>query len=310
MKIYLTDISESWIIDRLKREWILNNKKITTKFSFMSDIIWDIAPWSTSPSFIRKNHSKKIVKSIYHIENSSPNSEEIGRIIENDKHVDAYHVISKKTEQELISISKKPTFYIPFWVNQAIWYPIHNKIDLRNKYGFSNEDYLVGSFQRDTEGSDLISPKLIKGPDIFIEIVKNMFNKNKKLKVLLTGTRRGFVINELTKNNIPFKYIEMPNFSTMNELYNILDLYLITSRLEGGPQALVECGQTKTPVISTDVGIARQILAKESIFDYKNITTFDQATPNIETAFVESSKLSIPHGMLGYVDMFNKVYES
>ena len=31
----------------------------------------------------------------------------------------------------------------------------------------------------------------------------------------------------------------------MNELYNILDLYLITSRLEGGPQALVECGQTK-----------------------------------------------------------------
>ena len=102
----------------------------------------------------------------------------------------------------------------------------------------------------------------------------------------------------------------MPNFSMMNELYNILDLYLITSRLEGGPQALVECGQTKTPVISTDVGIARQILAKESIFDYKNMTTFDQATPNIEAAFVESSKLSIPHGMLGYIDMFNKVYES
>ena len=103
-----------------------------------------------------------------------------------------------------------------------------------------------------------------------------MFNKNKKLKVVLTGTRRGFVINELTKNNIPYKYFEMPNFSMMNELYNILDLYLITSRLEGGPQALVECGQTKTPVISTDVGIARQILAKESIFDYKNMTTFDR----------------------------------
>ena len=135
--------------------------------------------WSTSSSFIRKIIVRKIVKSIYHIENPSPNSEEIRRIIENDKYVDAYHVISKKTEQELISISKKPTFYIPFWVNQAIWYPIHNKIDLRNKYGFSNEDYLVGSFQRDTEGSDLISPKLIKGPDIFIEIVKNMFNKNK-----------------------------------------------------------------------------------------------------------------------------------
>ena len=310
MKIYLTDISESWIIDRIKREWIVNNKKITTKFSFLSDIIWDIAPWSTNPSFIKKNYSKKIVKSVYHIEDTSGGSEEIGRIIENDKYVDAYHVISKKTEKELNSISKKPIFHIPFWVNQAIWYPIHNKSDLRNKYGFSDEDYLVGSFQRDTEGSDLISPKLIKGPDIFIEIIKDMYNKNKKLKVVLTGKRRGFVINELMKNNIPYKYFEMPNFSMMNELYNILDLYLITSRLEGGPQALVECGQTKTPVISTDVGIAKQILAKESIFDYENITTFDQATPNIEVAFVESSKLSIPNGMLGYIDMFNKVYES
>ena len=310
MKIYLTDISESWIIDRIKREWILNNKKITTKFSFMSDIIWDIAPWSTNPSFIRKNHTKKIVKSVYHIEDPSPDSKEIGRIIENDKYVDAYHVISKKTEKELNSISEKPTFHLPLWVNQAIWYPIHNKIDLRNKYDFSNEDYLVGSFQRDTEGSDLISPKLIKGPDIFIEIIKDMYNKNNNLKVLLTGKRRGFVINELTKNNIPYRYFEMPNFSVMNELYNILDLYLITSRLEGGPQALVECGQTKTPVISTDVGIAKQILAKESIFDYKNITTFDQATPNIEVAFAESSKLSIPNGMLGYIDMFNEVYES
>ena len=35
----------------------------------------------------------------------------------------------------------------------------------------------------------------------------------------------------------------MTDFSMMNDLYNILDLYLITSRLEGGPQALVECGK-------------------------------------------------------------------
>ena len=26
---------------------------------------------------------------------------------------------------------------------------------------------LIGSFQRDTEGHDMISPKLVKGPDIF-----------------------------------------------------------------------------------------------------------------------------------------------
>ena len=86
------------------------------------------------------------------------------------------------------------------------------------------------------------------------------------MKVVLTGKRRDYVISELKKNNIPYKYFEMTNFSMMNDLYNILDLYLITSRLEGGPQALVECGQTRTPVISTDVGIAREILGRRLYF--------------------------------------------
>ena len=32
----------------------------------------------------------------------------------------------------------------------------------------------------------------------------------------------------------------------INELYNILDLYIVASRVEGGPQAILECGITKT----------------------------------------------------------------
>lgn len=309
MKIYLTKINESWIIDRIKNEWTVNNKKITTKNPYFSEIIWDIAPWASKPTFIKKFKNKKIIQSIYHIENTSPEGREVKNIIENDKFIDGYHVISKKTKEVLQNFTKKTIFYLPLWVNQDIWYNKSNKNELRTNFGFTGSDYLVGSFQRDTEGSDLRSPKLVKGPDIFIEIVKNLYKKNNKLRVVLTGKRRDYVISELKKNNIPYKYFEMTNFSMMNDLYNILDLYLITSRLEGGPQALVECGQTRTPVISTDVGIAREILGSDSIFDYKNISSFNEASPNVEKAYIESSKLTIPNGMLGYVDMFSRVYE-
>ena len=309
MKIYLTKINESWIIDRIKNEWTVNNKKITTKNPYFSEIIWDIAPWASKPTFIKKFKNKKIIQSIYHIENTSPEGREVKNIIENDKFIDGYHVISKKTKEVLQNFTKKTIFYLPLWVNQDIWYNKSNKNELRTNFGFTGSDYLVGSFQRDTEGSDLRSPKLVKGPDIFIEIVKNLYKKNNKLRVVLTGKRRDYVISELKKNNIPYKYFEMTNFSMMNDLYNILDLYLITSRLEGGPQALVECGQTRTPVISTDVGIAREILGADSIFDYKNISSFNEASPNVEKAYIESSKLTIPNGMLGYVDMFSRVYE-
>jgi len=310
VKIYLTKINESWIIDRIKKEWINNNKEITSRTPYLSQIIWNVAPWTTSPSFLKKFQNKKIVQSIYHIENQSLDSDEMQEIINNDKYIDAYHVISLRTKEILTIITNKPVYYLPLWVNQDIWYFIDNKKKLRNKYGFKNEDFLVGSFQRDTEGSDLISPKLVKGPDIFIKLIKDLHKKNEQVVAVLTGKRRGYVISELEKNNIPYRYFEMTNFPMMNELYNILDLYLVTSRLEGGPQALVECGQTKTPILSTDVGIANQILDPESIFDFENLDTFKNAVPNIEVAFKNSSKLIIPKGMLGYVEMFNNIHEN
>lgn len=310
MKIYLTKINESWIIDRIKKEWTNNNKGITSRTPYLSQIIWNVAPWTTSLSFLEKFQNKKIVQSIYHIENKSLDSDEMLEIINNDKYIDAYHVISLRTKEILKNITNKPVYYLPLWVNQDIWYFIHNKKKLRNKYGFKNEDFLVGSFQRDTEGSDLISPKLVKGPDIFIKLIKDLHKKNEQVVAVLTGKRRGYVISELEKNNIPYRYFEMTSFPMMNELYNILDLYLVTSRLEGGPQALVECGQTKTPILSTDVGIANQILDPESIFDFENLDTFKNAVPNVEVAFKNSSKLIIPEGMLGYVEMFNNIHEN
>ena len=93
----------------------------------------------------------------------------------------------------------------------------------------------------------------------------------------------------------------MANFSKMNELYNCLNLYIVSSRIEGGPQAIVECGLTKTPIISTDVGIAKEILSSESIFDMNN---FLQAKPNTEHAFKNSKKLTIPKGFEEFKLMF------
>ena len=38
----------------------------------------------------------------------------------------------------------------------------------------------------------------------------------------------------------------------MNQLYNILNLYIVSSRVEGGPQSILECSAVNTPIISTD----------------------------------------------------------
>ena len=44
----------------------------------------------------------------------------------------------------------------------------------------------------------------------------------------------------------------------------------------------MECEITRTPVISTDVGIASEILDKKSIYDKENFITYKNAIPNLE----------------------------
>ena len=115
------------------------------------------------------------------------------------------------------------------------------------------------------------------------------------------------MLNEFQKNNIKYKYFEMVNIQTLNELYNILDLYIVSSRIEEAPNQLWKCSVAKVPIISTDVGIASKILSPDSIFkigeDYK-------AKPNLDTQYNNVIKYFIPEGMKQFQVMFQNLNES
>lgn len=307
MKVFLNKINESWVVDRFRDEWFESNQDISTTNLKDADIIWIFTPWLWNNISKRQLKSKKVLCSVYHIDFQKFTNSEKKDFYKRDKFVDMYHVISEKTKQQLSQLTDKKIISIPFWINQQIWFEIEDKITLRKKHNFVEEKYYIGSFQRDTEGHDLKSPKLIKGPDRFIEIVENLFNINKNIEVILTGKRRQYVISELNKRKIPFKYYEMASFQEINELYNLLNLYIVSSRIEGGPQAVVECGITKTPIISTDVGIASEILSSNSIFNMQN---YKEATPDIDYAFKTSSALVTPQGFIKFRELLKEVYEN
>ena len=303
MQIYLNSPKENWIIDRIKEEWAQYNQKHNSKKPKTADIFWIIAPWTWKKIKIKDLENKKIVCSIYHIDENKLDNAQLNEFQKRDANVDFYHVISEKTKTQVSSLTDKPIQSIPFWVNQNIWFEIENKYDLKKKYGIDKDTYCIGSFQRDTEGSDLISPKLSKGPDRFIQIVEGLREKHENIQVILTGKRRNYVITELKKRNIDFKYFEMVDFSKINELYNLLDLYVVSSRFEGGPQSILECAVTKTPIISTDVGIAKEILSSSSIYNMEN---FLDAKTDVEYAYKNVEKFLIPQG----IDNFNNYFKS
>tara|TARA_B100001113_G_scaffold183720_1_gene150555 strand:- start:163 stop:1095 length:933 start_codon:yes stop_codon:yes gene_type:complete len=304
MKIYISKINESWIIDRMKDEFIKNNQDIVTNNIKDADIIWIIAPWLWRKIPKKQLKNKIVLCSIHHLEEKDFSGKNLKEFYRRDSYVNIYHTISEKSKKQIREITNKKIISIPFWINENIFYEIKEKENLRNKFGLSNKDFVIGSFQRDTEGSDLKSPKLIKGPDRFLEIVKYYNSIKENFVVLLAGYRRQYLINHLEKENIRYKYIEMVDFKILNELYNCLDLYIVTSRVEGGPQAILECGITNTPIISTDVGVASEILSKDSIFVMNN---FKNAKPNPEFAYKNAKKFTSMKGNNQFITMFNEI---
>tara|TARA_B100001540_G_scaffold305286_1_gene316035 strand:+ start:6315 stop:7238 length:924 start_codon:yes stop_codon:yes gene_type:complete len=307
MKLFINRPKEDWVVDRFVDEWNRYNFK-QSRYSFFGEkIIWIIAPWTWKkiPTNILKKN--KVLCTIHHIDEDKFDEKELLEFQDRDKYIDHYHVISNSTYEQVKKITTKKITVIPFWTNQNLWYQIENKKSLYNKYNLSAESYYVSSFQRDTEGYDLTSPKLSKGPDQFFEIVKYLNKEEENLVVILTGKRRQYIIEKLKKEKINFKYYEMATFDEINELYNITDLYIVSSRYEGGPQSILECALTRTPLISTDVGIAKEILDDSSIFDMSN---FKNAVPNVEVANRNVKQFLIPKGFQKFNSLLKEIYEN
>ena len=306
-KVFLNKANENWIADVFVKEIKKYSKLNISNTMKRSDIIWLIAPWSWKKLNIKTLKQKKVLCTIHHIDLNKFDDIEKENFYLRNEIVDAYHVISKDTEKILSKLVDKKIFYSPFWIDSDKYFVIENKKLLREKFGYDNSTYLIGSFQRDSEGSNLNLPKLSKGPDQFIEIIKYYQKIHEKIEIILTGYRRDYLINQLKLINVRYKYFENVDFVTLNELYNILDLYIVASRVEGGPRSIFECALIKTPIISTDVGIASDILNTKSIF---NMDNYKLAEPDINYAYRKVMKYTIPNGFQPFYSILKEVYEN
>lgn len=299
---------ETWIIDTFKKEFECYSNMIITNNYMDADIIWILGNNRLLIDEILAGdlNNKCVVTTVHHIDSTKINE---FMIFFNKIHniTNKFHVICPKVHNDLIKLTDKEITTANFWINDSVFYHINDKKSLREKYDIPVDSYLIGSFQRDTEGKNkCMKPKLSKGPDIFCNIVEDINKKKDNLLVILAGRRRNYVIDRLEKMNVQYKYFEMVSNKELNELYNILDLYIVSSRVEGGPRSIIECGISKIPIISTDVGISELILDEKSIYDVNNFITYENAIPNVDHAYINSTKYTIDNYMKQFCEnVFN-----
>ena len=292
---------QKWICDILKQEFIEKFPLDTTTNANEASIIWYLAPWNyryipngfKTDTWFEFLKTKKVIFTQHHIDEEKY---AIGALDKQFEFMKTYgtkfHSICNLTKtamskyflDSMISVQK-------LWVNKDVFFYIKDKHKLRTKYNFDQDAFLIGSFQKDTEGKTNL-PKLSKGPDIFVKIVKDMYKTNNKIEVILTGLRREYIINELKNSGIKYHYFNMVCLNEINELFNCLDLYIVSSRCEGGPRAVFEAGLTKTPIISTRVGISPELMSRSALFNADNWISYKGAKSNVELLYNNVLKLT------------------
>jgi glycosyltransferase involved in cell wall biosynthesis len=131
---------------------------------------------------------------------------------------------------------------------------------LKEKLRLPKDKLIIGSFQKDGQGwGEGNDPKLEKGPDVFCDTVEQIAHKY-PVHVLLTGPARGYVKKRLQDAGISFTHDYLKEYKNIIEYYQALDLYIVSSREEGGPMAILECMASGIPFVTTPVGMVPDII--------------------------------------------------
>jgi len=160
-------------------------------------------------------------------------------------------------------IAPEKLHLIPIGINMSLFQPQTPalKTAFRAKYDIPQSATVIGSFQKDGVGwGEGLEPKLIKGPDTFIKAMSVLKSRLPELVVLLSGPARGYVKAGLEKHGIPYRHFNLPCYADIGELFQTLDLYMITSRQEGGPKAVLESMASGVPLVTTRVGQAMDLV--------------------------------------------------
>ena len=179
--------------------------------------------------------------------------------------LDRVQVTNRGMEALVLStgIAREKVHRIPIGIDVEAFGPrgTASRVAARARLGLPDGAFVVGSFQKDGVGWGVGSePKLIKGPDVLLDVVARLIGEAPELYVLLTGPARGYVRAGLERLGVPYRHVLLPDVESVAEAYHAVDVCLVTSRDEGGPRAVLEAMATRVPLVTTRVGQAADLV--------------------------------------------------
>jgi glycosyltransferase involved in cell wall biosynthesis len=200
--------------------------------------------------------------------NPDPNiQEQIAYLREGAAWADRVHVWTTTARDFLRAhdVPAEKIVHIPLGVDTRLFRPSTSaeRSAARTRLEVPEDAICVGSFQKDSPGWDNANREMkwIKGPDVLADVLERLAQRY-RLFVLLTSPARGYLIERLERAGIAYRHDVLPDQAALASHYHALDLYLITSRDEGGPMSLLEGMASGVPLISTRMGMPKDVIGQ------------------------------------------------
>jgi len=258
--VYYISDNANWVIKEIGES--LKSEFNTSKFNVVNNaysVLSGIKHYSTRYDINKILFWSPFIKNVLtYFHGDDSDTQLLNKIRRKQFLIDVIHTSCQYTKDHLIKhgIKEEKIVIVPIGIETKDFSPISidEKDAIKNQLGIPLDKKVIGSFQKDGNGwGEGLEPKLCKGPDLFCDSIEEI-SKHEDIFVLLTGPSRGYVKKRLEDANIPYKHVFLENYKEIKKCFNALDLYIVSSRLEGGPRAPMECQASGVPIISTDVG--------------------------------------------------------
>jgi glycosyltransferase involved in cell wall biosynthesis len=173
---------------------------------------------------------------------------------------DALMVAARQWRDELVRHGVEPDsmVLVPYGVDCDVFapLPIDQRQKARRRLGFQDQEFVIGFIakQSSNDGGR-------KGIDIFEASAVAVGRQLANSAVLLIGMGWKDLVARLRAQRVKCVWIPfVSQHAELTPVYNSMDCYWVTSRVEGGPVPLLEAMSCGVPCISTPVGLAKEII--------------------------------------------------
>lgn len=173
--------------------------------------------------------------------------------VEDCLHADKIMVVCQKYLDELVQkgVPREKIVLIYNGVDTEFFSP-KDQLQSKKKFGIPPQAFTIGFSAKVSSDHDGR-----KGIDTFLKVLSKLsLSLKSNIHVILTGPGWDERIKNYPLDGLHMHYFSFLPTTQMPDFYSALDVYLVTSRVEGGPVPLLEAMSCGTAVVTTPVGTA------------------------------------------------------